>query len=509
MLTALLVIPILGAISLLLVNDNNKSLMKQLSLGFSLINFILSLLIWGSFNNNSNEFQFVQEWGSVSFCHLNLGIDGISLFFVLLTTFIIPICILSNWDNIKVGLKYYLVAFLILESLLLAVFVVLDLLLFYITFESVLIPLFIIVVYWGGGIAKVRAGTMLFLYTLFGSLFMLLAILTIYFLTGTTDFLLLSTIEFNLDTQKILWLAFLMALAIKVPLVPFHVWLPFAHVAAPLGGSVVLAGVVLKLASYSIIRVLIPFFPDASLYFTPLVYTLAVISIIYPSLTCLRTINIKAIIAYSSIAHMSVSILGFFSNNLQGIEGAIMLSLAHGITSPALFILVGGVLYNRTHSLNLKYYRGLAMSMPLFAVIFFVFTLANIGVPLTANFIGEFMSFAGAFQENPIMTSIGASGMVLAAAYSVWLYNKICFGSNSAYLSNMFDLNRREFILLLTLLTIIIILGVYPNIVLDSLHLSVSNLIINSPLELTSLAVIPILPKNIKKLGDKIPPKKE
>jgi NADH-ubiquinone oxidoreductase chain 4 len=477
MLTALFFIPLIGALSLLFVNKN-ESLMKRITLGTTIINFLISIVIWGKFDNNTHEYQFVQEWAEISFCHFNVGIDGISLFFVLLTTFLFPIIILTSWDH-KNNLKHYLLNFLILESLLIATFIVLDLLLFYIFFESILIPLFIIIINFGDLLTKEKAGFLLFLYTLFGSLFMLLSIITILILTGTTDFQILSTINFGTDVQKLLFVGFLIAFIVKTPLIPGHIWLGFAHVAAPIGGSVLLAGVILKLATYLALRVMIPFLPDATLYFTPLIYTLSVISIIYASLTCLRLIDVKAIVAYSSVSHMGVVVLGLFSNNLQGIEGAVILGLAHGVISPLLFIIVGDILYSRSHTRIIKYYRGIAGSLPILSLIFFFATLANIGTPFSGNFIGEFMSFAGAFQQNPIMGILGATGMFLSAAYSIWLFNRMAFGSASRYMSTMPDVTRREFFVMLPLIIVSFILGIYPNVVLDSLHLGISSLLIN------------------------------
>ena len=484
MLTALFFIPLIGALSLLFVNKN-ESLIKRITLGTTILNFFISLILWGKFDNNTHEYQFVQDFAEISFCHFYVGIDGISLFFVLLTTFLFPIIILVSWNH-KNNIIHYFLYLLILESLLIATFIVLDLLLFYIFFESILIPLFIIIIIYGDSLTKEKAGFMLFLYTLFGSLFMLLAIITILILTGTTDFQILSTINFGTDIQKLLFAGFLLAFIVKTPLIPTHIWLGFAHVAAPIGGSVLLAGVILKLATYLALRVMIPYFPEATLYFTPLIYTLAVISIIYASLTCLRLIDVKAIIAYSSISHMGVVVLGLFSNNLQGIEGAIILGLAHGVISPLLFIIVGDILYVRSHTRIIKYYRGLASSTPILSLIFFFATLANIGTPFSGNFIGEFMSYAGAFQTNPIITILGATGMFLSAAYSIWLFNRICFGSASRYLSTIPDISRREFFVLLPLIVVSFILGVYPNVVFDSLHLAVSSLLIsvNTPMEI-------------------------
>jgi len=455
----------------------SESQMKRLALGTSLINFVLSIVLWGEFDSSTSEYQFTQEFNQVNFCHLHIGVDGISLYFVLLTTFITPICILSNWDNIKEQLKYFLMCFLVLETLLIAVFVVLDILLFYVFFESVLIPLFLIVGIWGGSATRVRAAFLLFLYTLFGSLFMLLAFLVIYYNVGSTDFQVVSLSEINLESQKLLWLAVFISMAIKTPLLPFHVWLPRAHAEAPLAGSVILAGLILKLATYGYMRILIQFLPDATSYFSPLVQTIAVITLIYASLATLRQTDFKALVAYSSIGHMAVVVLGLFSNTIQGIDGALLLSIAHGVVSPALFILVGGVLYDRYHTRTIRYYRGMTAYMPLFSIMFFVFTIFNAAVPLSANWAGEFLCLAGAFQRNPVFAVLGSTGIVLSAAYSIWLYNRIAFGSWSKYLNYTTDLTRREFMLLLPLLFVAVVFGIFPNIILDSVHASTSGLL--------------------------------
>ena len=480
MLTLLLIIPLVGALMLAPMQGNtvqSESQMKRLALGTSLINFVLSIVLWGEFDSSTSEYQFTQEFNQVNFCHLHIGVDGISLYFVLLTTFITPICILSNWDNIKQQLKYFLMCFLVLETLLIAVFVVLDILLFYVFFESVLIPLFLIVGIWGGSATRVRAAFLLFLYTLFGSLFMLLAFLVIYYNVGSTDFQVVSLSEINLESQKLLWLAVFISMAIKTPLLPFHVWLPRAHAEAPLAGSVILAGLILKLATYGYMRILIQFLPDATSYFSPLVQTIAVITLIYASLATLRQTDFKALVAYSSIGHMAVVVLGLFSNTIQGIDGALLLSIAHGVVSPALFILVGGVLYDRYHTRTIRYYRGMTAYMPLFSIMFFVFTIFNAAVPLSANWAGEFLCLAGAFQRNPVFAVLGSTGIVLSAAYSIWLYNRIAFGSWSKYLNYTTDLTRREFMLLLPLLFVAVVFGIFPNIILDSVHASTSGLL--------------------------------
>nr|UYG49005.1 NADH dehydrogenase subunit 4 [Rhizoctonia sp.] len=519
MLQLLLIIPLLGALALLPFstgsqnaanlagNKPNSSIieslglnsevrMKQVALFASLVNFIISMVLWAQFDSSVSHYQFQEEFTQISFCHLHLGIDGISLYFVLLTTFITPICILSNWHDIKEGLKYFLIAFLVLETLQIAVFVVLDLLLFYIFFESVLIPLFLIVGIWGASEARIRAAFLLFLYTLAGSLFMLLAIMVIYYNVGSTDFTIISLHQISLESQKILWLAFFLAFAVKIPLFPFHIWLPRAHSEAPLAGSILLAAIILKFPVYGIMRILLPILPDATNYFSPLIQTIAIISLVYASLATIIQHDTKALVAYSSVAHMGIIVLGLFSNTIAGIEGAILLSLAHGFASPGLFICVGGVLYNRYHTRTIAYYRGIALTMPVFTILFFLFTMANSGVPLTLNWVGEFLSLTGIFQRSYI-GALGASGIVLSACYSFWLYNRVSYGSFSPYLMVTNDVNRREFMLLISLVIPLFLLGIFPNVILDALHLNVSTLLYNtipSPffLEASVLSFVPL-----------------
>lgn len=451
---------------------------KEIALGFSILNFFFSLLLWANFDRNISESQFVFEFNELSFCHFTLGVDGISLFFIILTCLLFPIIFLADSNAIKENVKTYGIIMLLLETLLIAVFAVKDILLFYIFFESILPPLFLLIGLFGSK-KKVRASFHLFLYTLFGSLAMLLAFLTMYYLTGTTDMEILSTKFFSLDLQKILWLGIFFSFMIKFPLVPFHLWLPLAHSEAPLGGSILLAGVVLKLALYGSLRILIPLLPEATIYFTPLVYTIGIITIIYASLTTLRQIDMKVIIAYSSIGHVAIILMGAFSNNIQGIEGSIMLGIAHGFISPALFIITGGCLYERYHTRVLSYYRGLTLTMPLFSVMFFLATLGNIAVPLSSNFVGEWLSLAGAFERSPVIAAIAASGIFLSAAYSIWFYNRIVGGSFSPFLKVMPDLSRREFAILLPLIVFAFALGIFPNVILDSVHYSVSTILYN------------------------------
>lgn len=482
MLSLLLLIPIIGSLLLLTIPENsieNKIRMKRITLISMIINFLISIYIWLEFDSSTSQYQFVYEFIDLSYCHLNIGIDGISLFFVLLTTFISPIAILSNYNNINNNLKYFLISFLLLETLQIGVFIVLDLILFYIFFESVLPIFFLIIIIYGSGEARIRSALLLFLYTLAGSLFMLLAILQIYSYVGSTDFQIISLSDINLDNQKILWLGFFIAFAVKTPLWPLTGWLYRAHADSPLAGSILLAATILKFATYGYLRVLINFLPDATNYFSPLIQTIAIITLIYASLATIIQQDTKALIAYSSIAHMSVVILGLFSNTIQGIEGAILLALAHGFVSPALFICVGGVIYDRTGTRIIHYVRGLVTYMPVFTILFFIFTLSNTGIPLTLNFLGEQLSLIGIWERSPIIAALGATGIVLSALYSIYLYNRISYGIYSPHLKPIKDISRREFNLLITLLLPTVLLGIFPNVILNGLHFSISSLLYN------------------------------
>jgi len=480
MLSLLLLLPIIGSLLLLTIPENsieNSIRMKRITLITMLINFIISIYIWLEFDSSTSQYQFVYEFIDLSYCHLNIGIDGISLYFVLLTTFISPIAILSNYFNINSNLKYFLISFLLLETLQIGVFVVLDLILFYIFFESVLPILFLIIIIYGSGEARIRSALLLFLYTLAGSLFMLLAILQIYSYVGSTDFQIISLSEINLDSQKILWLGFFIAFAVKTPLWPLTGWLYRAHADSPLAGSILLAATILKFATYGYLRVLINFLPDATNYFSPLVQTIAIITLIYASLATIIQQDTKALIAYSSIAHMSIVILGLFSNTIQGIEGAILLALAHGFVSPALFICVGGIIYDRTGTRIIHYVRGLVTYMPVFTILFFIFTLSNTGIPLTLNFLGEQLSLIGIWERSPLIAALGATGIVLSAIYSIYLFNRISYGIYSPHLKPIKDISRREFNLLISLLLPTVLLGIFPNVILDSLHFTISSLL--------------------------------
>lgn len=472
-------LPVVGILLLIFIPAKNSNLLKVVSLNFSSLPFLGFLLIWAFFKKSIAQFQFVTKvcWIPILNLNITLGIDGISLFFLLLTTMLIPICILTSWSSVKKNLKEYLIAFLLLEFFLIGVFCILDLLLFYIFFESVLIPMFLIVGVWGSRERKILASYYFFLYTLLGSVIMLLSILYIYYQIGTTDYEVLLTFSFSKLEQKFLWFAFFLAFASKVPMVPVHLWLPEAHVEAPTAGSVILAGVLLKLGTYGFIRYSLPLFPQASFFFTPLVYTMSVIGIIYTSFTAIRQSDFKRIIAYTSIAHMNLVMLGIFSFNSIGIEGAIFQSLSHGFVASALFLVIG-IVYDRYHTRIVKYYSGLVSVMPIYVTIFVFFTMANISFPGTSSFVGEFLILTGSFKCSTSVTFLGATGIIIGGAYSLWLLNRIAFGNLKVkYCRKFIDLNRKEFLCFVPLILGTLVLGISPSIVLTSIHFSVNNLI--------------------------------
>ena len=454
---------------------------KGTALFTSIVNLSISLIVFILFDFSTNQFQFVQEYHQISSYDFYLGVDGLSVYFVLLTTIIVPIALLSNWTSISENVRSYVIIILLLETLLLAVFLVLDILLFYIFFESILPPLFLLIGIFGSS-NKVRASFFLFLYTLLGSLFLLLSILTMSSIMGTTDFDALYKTNFNYSTQLFLFYGIFIAFAVKTPTIFLNTWLLKAHVESPLGGSILLAGIVLKLSLYGIFRLILPLLPKASLEYTYIVYLIGVITIIYASFSTLRTIDIKELIAYSSVSHAAVYLIGVFSNTIQGIEGGIVLGLAHGFVSSGLFICAGGVLYDRSGTRLITFYRGIAQMMPLFSILFFILSLGNCGVPLTLNFVGEFMSLYGVFERLPILGVLASSSIVFSAAYTIFMFNRIAFaGSFSKFFkTSIADVNKREFFMLLTLVVFTVVLGIYPAPVLDGLHYSVSSLIYNS-----------------------------
>ena len=470
--------PIIGSALILFLRVSND-LSKKIALNSSLFSFVLSVILFINFNKTDPQFQFISShlWGLNFQRHeILLGVDGISLYFILLTTLIFPICFLASW-NIKNFIKEYFIAFLVMESLLLLVFSILDLVWFYIFFESILMPMFIIIGFWGSRDRKIRAAYRLFFYTLIGSVLMLLAILIIYFETGTTNYILLVTFQFSEQYQKLFWLAFFASFAAKVPMLPFHIWLPEAHVEAPTAGSVVLAGILLKLGTYGFLRFSMPLFPFANIYFTPLIFTMAVIAIIFTSLTAMRQTDLKRIIAYASVAHMNLTLIGLFSLQFQGVEGSILQMLSHGLVASALFLCIG-IIYERHHTRLINYYSGLAFMMPVFVIVLLFFTMANIALPGTSSFVGEFLIFVGAFQISTIITFFSATGLVLGGTYSLWLFNRLSYGSLKRNSFEIYsDVNWREFFYILPLTIGTLIMGIYPEFFLSCLHVSVSNLI--------------------------------
>jgi proton-translocating NADH-quinone oxidoreductase chain M len=487
-LSFLIFFPLIGSLVVAWIPSENKILMKTVGLLVSGITFLFSLALWINFNQSISKFQFVESinfwfpWDSLSSTSILLGVDGISLFFVLLTTLLIFLCLLSSWENIQLHLKEYILAFLVLDSLLVGVFTVLDLLIFYVLFESTLIPMFIMILIWGSRERKIRAATMLFLYTLFGSVFMLAGILYIYWTIGTTDYqIVVASANFTPFEQRILWLAFFLSFATKVPMLPVHIWLPEAHVEAPTAGSVILAGILLKLGSYGFLRFSLPLFPEANFYFTPLVYTIAVLGVIYTSLTAIRQTDFKRIIAYTSVAHMNIVMIGIYSFNIIGLEGSILQSISHGFVSSALFLIIG-VVYDRFHTRLIKYYSGLVHIMPLYTIIFLFFTMANIALPGTSSFVGEFLILTGSLKENTTVTFLGATGMILGGAYSLWLFNRVVYGNlkkdeGHLHLNYSYDINRREFYVFLPLILGTLLMGIYPKVFLDPLDASILNLV--------------------------------
>jgi len=483
LLTLLLCIPLLGIFTISAgmsynISSSNTIWIKKVGITTTVLNLLVSLLIFFLFDYSTNQFQFVKEYYEISYFDFYLGLDGLSIYFVLLTTIISPIALLSNWTSINENVRSYVVIILLLETLLLAVFLVLDILLFYIFFESILPPLFILIGLFGSS-NKVRASFYLFLYTLLGSLFLLLSILSISSIMGTTDFDALYKTNFNYSTQLFLFYGIFIAFAVKTPTIFLNTWLLKAHVESPLSGSIILAAIVLKLSLYGIFRLILPLLPKASLDYTYIIYLIGVITIIYASFSTLRTIDVKELIAYSSVSHAAVYLIGVFSNTIQGIEGGILLGLAHGFVSSGLFICAGGVLYDRSGTRLISFYRGTAQMMPLFSILFFILSLGNCGVPLTLNFIGEFMSLYGVFERLPLLGIFASSSIVFSAAYTIYMYNRIAFGGSFSkfFEANLPDVSKREFFILFTLVIFTVTFGIYPAPILDGLHYSVSSLI--------------------------------
>ncbi len=478
-LSSLILLPTIGALFIFFVRSSNSQYQssKYVALFITLANFFLSLYLWVVFDKSIVDFQFVEEREWISgFVNYKVGVDGISILFILLTTFITPICVITVNATIKNRLKDFLIAILILETFMIGVFCSLDLVVFYLFFEAGLIPMFLIIGIWGGE-RRVYSAFKFFLYTLLGSVLMLVAIISIYWITGTTDVIKLYELGIDAKYQNLLWLAFFSSFAVKTPMWPVHTWLPDAHVEAPTAGSVLLAAILLKMAGYGFIRFSLGLFPDASLYFVPLVYTLSLIAIIYTSLVALMQEDMKKLIAYSSVAHMGFVTLGIFTMTQQGIEGSIFQMISHGLVSAALFLCVG-VVYDRLHTRLINRYGGLVSIMPKYAIVFMVFTLGALGLPGTSGFIGEFLVLMGAFKKNILVATIASLGVILGAAYMLWLYKRIIFGNLiNEDVKKMVDLKRFEIVTLWLLVLPIIFFGFYPEPLINSIEVSVANMI--------------------------------
>ncbi len=493
LLTVTTFLPLVGAfLILVMARDPNPEVTARASRNVAMIvsvaTFLVSLLIWANFNPADAGFQLVDkaDWLPGYGISYYMGVDGISMWFVLLSTFLTPLCILSSYGAVEHRVKEYMVSFLILETMMVGMFCALDMVLFYMFFEGVLIPMFIIIGVWGGA-RRVYAAFKLFLYTLLGSVLMLLAMLAMYFYAAphTTEIPALMAVKFPFELQIWLWLAFFASFAVKVPMWPVHTWLPDAHVEAPTAGSVILAGVLLKMGAYGFLRFSVPMFPLASEFFTPLIYTLSIIAVIYTSLVALVQDDMKKLIAYSSVAHMGFVTIGIFTLTQQGVEGAMFQMLSHGIVSGALFLCVG-VVYDRMHTREIARYGGLATRMPKYAAIFMLFTMASVGLPGTSGFVGEFLILLGAFRDNTWVALFAATGLVLGAAYMLYLYRRVVFGKLTREdLKSILDLNPREIAIFVPLIVLVLWMGIYPNTFLEPMHAAVDNLITKYNLALT------------------------
>ena len=473
MLLILTFLPFFGALIILLIAKvGSKKEIQKFSLFWSLLIFNLSILLLFSFDPtiSSYQIQFESHWVFSLNSLASFAVDGLSLCLLLLTSFLIPICIILSWNSsVFSKAKEYVMAFFLLESILFGVFCSVDILVFYLFFEAVLIPMFIILGIFGSRERRVRASYLLFLYTLFSSIFMFLAILFIYYKTGTTQYILLKNLQFDGTEEKLCWLCFFFSFAVKMPLMPFHIWLPEAHCEAPTAGSVILAGILLKLGGYGFLRFSIGLFPEASAFFTPLIFVISIFGVVYASITTLQQVDLKKIIAYSSIGHMGMVTIGIFSGNCQGISGAILLMISHGIISSGLFLCVG-FLYERHNTRIVKYYSGLAHTMPLFSICFVAFSLGNIGLPVTSSFIGEFLIIVACFEINSWVTLVACSGLVLGASYSLWLLNRVLYGNQkNQYIAKFKDLTRVEAYILFPFLFLTFYFGIFPEIIINNI----------------------------------------
>ena len=474
-------LPLVGALFIVLVKGDDrvaKGTARWVALWSTLVTFAISLVLVWRFDTSVAEFQFVEKYPWLGIASYHMGVDGISLPFVILTTALMPICIIASWTTIQKRVREYMIAFLVLETLMIGTFSALDLVLFYLFFEGGLIPMFLIIGVWGGP-RRVYASFKFFLYTLLGSVLMLLAIMAMYWDAGTTDIPALMRHGFPLGLQKWAWLAFFASFAVKMPMWPVHTWLPDAHVEAPTAGSVILAAILLKMGGYGFLRFSLPMFPTASHDFAPLIFTLSVVAIIYTSLVALMQEDVKKLIAYSSVAHMGFVTMGIFAATAQGIAGGIFQMISHGIVSGALFLCVG-VVYDRIHTREIASYGGLVNRMPLYAMVFLVFTLANVGLPGTSGFVGEFLTLLGTFKINTGVATLATLGVILSACYALWLYRKMIFGPLvKPNLMSIKDLGWREIIIFAPLTVLTILFGVAPKPVLDMSAASVSQLLEN------------------------------
>ena len=487
-LSSLILLPTIGAIFLFFTKSNKEKniTVKYVALFTSLVNFFLSIYLWILFDQTKSDFQFVEEriWieGLINY---KVGIDGISILFIVLTTFITPLCIITVNNSVKNRLNEFLISILIMESFMIGVFCSLDLVVFYLFFEAGLIPMFLIIGIWGGT-RRVYSAFKFFLYTLLGSVLMLIAIISIYWITGTTDVTKLYEIGIDVKYQNFLWLAFFSSFAVKTPMWPVHTWLPDAHVEAPTAGSVLLAAILLKMAGYGFIRFSLGLFPVASEIFTPLIYILSVIAIIFTSLIALMQEDMKKLIAYSSVAHMGFVTLGIFTIQQQGIEGSIIQMISHGLVSAALFLSVG-VVYDRMHSRMINTYGGIVSILPKYSVLLMVFVLASLGLPGTSGFIGEFLILMGVFKVNFLVAVLASIGVILGAAYILWLYKRVIFGKLiNSDLKKMLDLNKSEFFVLSCLAIPILFFGFYPEPLINTIEISINDLINNYSINLVS-----------------------
>ena len=478
-LSSLILLPTIGALFLFFIKDKegNNLTVKYVALFTTVVNFLISIYLWIAFEQSTSSFQFIEDriWIE-GFINYKVGIDGISILFVILTTFITPLCVISVNNSVKNRLRDFLIAILIMESFMIGVFCALDLVVFYLFFEAGLIPMFLIIGIWGGT-RRVYSAFKFFLYTLLGSVLMLVAIISIYWIQGTTDITKLYEIGIDIKYQNFLWLAFFSSFAVKTPMWPVHTWLPDAHVEAPTAGSVLLAAILLKMAGYGFIRFSLGLFPNASEIFTPLIYTLSIVAIIFTSLIALMQEDMKKLIAYSSVAHMGFVTLGIFTIQQQGIEGSIIQMISHGLVSAALFLSVG-VIYDRMHSRLINTYGGLVSIIPKYSVLLMVFVLASLGLPGTSGFIGEFLILMGAFKDNFLVAVIASIGVILGAAYILWMYKRVVFGKIiNPELKTMIDLNRSEFLVLSCLAVPILFFGFYPEPLINTIEVSINDLI--------------------------------